>query len=516
MYALTVNPRKKTNVKNRSSLLLGDERDRHWQTTYEEDTAAVEDQALETDQMDEMITNWNYLEPHQREVEYKRALHFVTEEGRKNCELAVRDKITQRATGGAFAIRKAFKLFDRDGSGDIDPDEFKLAMLSFGLTFTDRQVLALFGSYDDNCSGALDYYEFLDKVLESDYKNEDGSKVTSCRPRTPPRRHYVEELDLYRQMVRMKEMYQYCVAHDSNRIGVCEARDFLIECGHKEPDDDNILQICQAVCPATNGGLDFTEIWDWFVGSKIVPVLDLSPQMKIHRESHGEHHRDGEGRRHDTLKKHFHMADMDIDGDGQVSAEEMQKWRRERAADVDKDGTTTQEELDAHHAKLDADLQKSHSMLQENKKVAPQASAGAGHMVARSLRGNEEVQGPFKAKIPAIQISKLQNRPGATPTVKPRPPEARPQTARPNISSRRGSDASSRPQTAKQRVGAFQRTAPVRPQTARTGSSTFRCYDGRSNASTPRNSVKVPELFKQAWVVGPKSAKVGCSSGFKV
>jgi len=124
----------------------------------------VEEQALETDQMDEMITNWNYLEPHQREVEYKRALHFVTEEGRKNCERAVRDKITQRATGGAFAIRKAFKLFDRDGSGDIDPDEFKLAMLSFGLTFTDRQVLALFGSYDDNCSGALDYYEFLDKV----------------------------------------------------------------------------------------------------------------------------------------------------------------------------------------------------------------------------------------------------------------------------------------------------------------------------------------------------------------
>ena len=114
--------------------------------------------------------------------------------------------------------RAAFLKFDFDGSGDIDPDEFKLAMLSFGLTFTDRQVLALFGSYDDNCSGALDYYEFLDKVLESDYKNEDGSKVTSCRPRTPPRRHYVEELDLYRQMVRMKEMYQYCVAHDSNQL----------------------------------------------------------------------------------------------------------------------------------------------------------------------------------------------------------------------------------------------------------------------------------------------------------
>ena len=46
------------------------------------------------------------------------------------------------------------------------------------------QVLALFGSYDDDCSGALDYYEFLDKVLESDYQTEDGQAVTSCRPQT--------------------------------------------------------------------------------------------------------------------------------------------------------------------------------------------------------------------------------------------------------------------------------------------------------------------------------------------
>ena len=67
------------------------------------------------------------------------------------------------------------------------------------------------------------------EVLESDYKNEDGSKVASCRPRTPPRRHYCEELDLYRQMMRLKQMYNHCAAHETNRISVTEARQFLIE-----------------------------------------------------------------------------------------------------------------------------------------------------------------------------------------------------------------------------------------------------------------------------------------------
>jgi len=304
-----------------------------------------------------MITNWHYMAPGQRRIEYQKALHFVTEEGRRNSEEAVRDKITQRATGGAFAIRKAFKLFDRDGSGDIDPDEFKLAMLSFGLTFTDRQVLALFGSYDDDCSGALDYYEFLDKVLESDYQNSDGTNVTSCRPKTPPRRHYAEELDLYRQMVRIKQMYDYCAAHETNRVCVDEARNFLIECGHKEPDEDCIIQVVQATCPATNGGLIFTELWDWFTGVLEVPVLDISPQLKINVEVEEEDmmFKDTQGRKHQALKKMMSKAGLHDSGEV-MTAEEMADWRRARAADVNNDGSATQEEIAAFHLKQRQDV----------------------------------------------------------------------------------------------------------------------------------------------------------------
>jgi len=298
------------------------------------------------------------MDPSQRKEIYEQALHFVTEEGRKDAENSVREKIMQRTTGGAFAIRKAFKVFDADGSGDIDPDEFKRVMLSFGLTFTDRQVLCLFGSYDEDCSGALDYYEFLDRVLEADYYEADGTNVNSCRPKTPPRRHYIEQLDLYRQMVRLKQMYDFCSTQTSNRISVDEARNFLMECGHGEPDEDCVLQICQATCATTNGGLIFTELWDWFTGALEVPLLDISPQMKVNtgEEESGSPFKDAQGRKHMALKKM--MSKAGLHQSTEASAEEMAQWRRARVADVDNDGSASAEEIATFHAKQREDIEK--------------------------------------------------------------------------------------------------------------------------------------------------------------
>jgi len=221
-------------------------------------------------------------------------------------------------------------------------------MMSFGLTFTDRQVLALFGSYDDDRSGALDYYEFLDKVLESDYKTEDGQAVTSCRPKTPERRNYMEQLDLYRQMVRLKEMYSYCCKNTTNRITVDEAREFLEECGHKEPEEDCVLQVVQATCPDTNGDLSFEQLWDWFVGTLEVPMLDMTPQYKVQPEKSGmQVLRDTQGRKHEALKKLTSSTrNIDADGDGELSAEEFKAFREKRMADVNHDGEVSQEELE--------------------------------------------------------------------------------------------------------------------------------------------------------------------------
>ena len=95
---------------------------------------------------------------------YVHALTKIGVAGVKRLELSIRMKIDQRTSGGPMALRKAFKYFDSDASGDIDPDEFYAAMHAFGLEFTEDQVMALFGYYDIDRDGGLSYYEFIDKV----------------------------------------------------------------------------------------------------------------------------------------------------------------------------------------------------------------------------------------------------------------------------------------------------------------------------------------------------------------
>ena len=72
---------------------------------------------------------------------YVDALNKVGVGGVKRLELSIRMKIEQRTAGGPMALRKAFKFFDTDASGDIDPDEFYAAMHAFGLEFTEDQVI---------------------------------------------------------------------------------------------------------------------------------------------------------------------------------------------------------------------------------------------------------------------------------------------------------------------------------------------------------------------------------------
>merc|ERR1719230_1622964 len=107
---------------------------------------------------------------------YVNSLSKVGVAGVKRLELSIRAKIDQRTSGGPMALRKAFKYFDSDASGDIDPDEFYAAMHAFGLEFTEDQVLALFGYYDVDRDGSLSYYEFIEKVLESGFELDGDHK----------------------------------------------------------------------------------------------------------------------------------------------------------------------------------------------------------------------------------------------------------------------------------------------------------------------------------------------------
>jgi len=106
----------------------------------------------------------------QRMQDYEEANDVVGPNKIQEMEQMMRDKLQQRTKTGPFQLRKTFKYFDRDGSGGIDFSEFQRAMELMGFAFTDLQQLALFARYDESCSGEVDYSEFVEKVMESDFK----------------------------------------------------------------------------------------------------------------------------------------------------------------------------------------------------------------------------------------------------------------------------------------------------------------------------------------------------------
>merc|ERR1711959_685673 len=181
-YARAPNPRIKTNAANRSNFQFGDERDWGFETLNESQFKVP---TKIPPRHASILPNGPGSTKEELDSAYVNALNKIGITGVKRLELAIRMKIEQRTAGGPMALRKAFKYFDTDASGDIDPDEFYAAMHAFGLEFTEDQVLALFGYYDVDRDGGLSYYEFIDKVLESGFGNEAGEKVMTVMQRQP-------------------------------------------------------------------------------------------------------------------------------------------------------------------------------------------------------------------------------------------------------------------------------------------------------------------------------------------
>lgn len=62
-------------------------------------------------------------------------------------------------------IERLFRFFDSDGSGCIDIEEFKAAMMRMNFVGVQREIECLFHRYDDNCDGTVDYLEFSRHIL---------------------------------------------------------------------------------------------------------------------------------------------------------------------------------------------------------------------------------------------------------------------------------------------------------------------------------------------------------------
>lgn len=78
-------------------------------------------------------------------------------------ESVVFEKIRQRTHGAddeGKTVKRFFKHFDLMNRGSLSPAEFKKAMEAIGCTFKENELAAVFGKYDTNGSGYLDFEEF--------------------------------------------------------------------------------------------------------------------------------------------------------------------------------------------------------------------------------------------------------------------------------------------------------------------------------------------------------------------
>ena len=79
----------------------------------------------------------------------------------------MRDAIRNNRSLGGKAMKNiegVFKAIDKDGSGDLDHDEFRVAMDRLGLGLTNDQIVQCIEVLDKDGDGEVSYAEFMELV----------------------------------------------------------------------------------------------------------------------------------------------------------------------------------------------------------------------------------------------------------------------------------------------------------------------------------------------------------------
>jgi Ca2+-binding EF-hand superfamily protein len=87
-------------------------------------------------------------------------------------EKTLKQKLSQKSTGMASeetVLLKAFKYFDLNNNGTVEPDEFAKAVEKIGIMIPTKQDLdSLYNIYDKDQSGVLEYREFASEIFGRD------------------------------------------------------------------------------------------------------------------------------------------------------------------------------------------------------------------------------------------------------------------------------------------------------------------------------------------------------------
>lgn len=261
-YMKDPDARFKTNKGNKSHLMLGDERD--WRMTSN-NMEMIRPASEPLPRHEPLVDGFDDMSFDEREQVYRTALNRAGMQGVKQLEKSIRDKIAQRTSGGPFALRKAFKYFDRDGSGSIDPDEFYAAMDFFGLQFTADQVLGLFGTYDDDRSGSLEYYEFVEKLLDEGMGRAQNEMKHYLSALATPSANVGMSLHQARRasMSSVQKMFGKFDANNSGQIDVRELRFFLEKLGMLAS-TDVVTKVMEQLDVDNNEEISWEEFWAWW------------------------------------------------------------------------------------------------------------------------------------------------------------------------------------------------------------------------------------------------------------
>jgi len=266
-YARRPNPRIKTNSANRSNFQFGDERDWGFETLNETQFRIP---TKIPPRHASILPGGPKCSKEELDNAYVVSLSKVGVSGVKRLELSIRQKIDQRTTGGPMALRKAFKFFDTDASGDIDPDEFYAAMHAFGLEFTEDQVLALFGYYDVDRDGSLSYYEFIEKVLESGFGLDDGHKpepvLVQLMAMVDDKKEVEPKTVLRKEDMNEKMCRDVFDRFDANKSGEIDIRELqqLTRALGLSMDRESINNAMFELDQNRNGSISFDEFWNWW------------------------------------------------------------------------------------------------------------------------------------------------------------------------------------------------------------------------------------------------------------
>jgi Ca2+-binding EF-hand superfamily protein len=133
-------------------------------------------------------------------------------------ETQFREALQQRSAGGGSEMAKQFKMFDTTGRGFVTIDDLMAAARSWNLTPTaqvEEQIKRAWVKPGNLETGVIEYYDFVNKVLPSDFKNAK------------------DVMRVFQQKMQdnFKHMQEAFMQMDKDRSGKVDRAELLVELG---------------------------------------------------------------------------------------------------------------------------------------------------------------------------------------------------------------------------------------------------------------------------------------------